>query len=213
MDLYHYFMTQKGRNIIKCPHFFPIYERHFRRFVGQPITFLEIGTGEGGSSQMWKYYFGPRARIVSIDIRPVKHIEEEQILIRTGDQSDERFLSAIIDEFGPPDIVCDDGSHMMEHINATFDYVFPRIRETGVYLVEDLDGAYWPERGGGFKTPSSFVERAKQLVDNMNAGYTRGEVEPGIAKSVTSISFYPMVVVFEKSPYENRLMVRKPDAL
>ena len=52
MDLYHYFLTQNKRNIIKNYHYFPIYERHFAQFVGHPITMFEIGTGEGGSCQM-----------------------------------------------------------------------------------------------------------------------------------------------------------------
>lgn len=57
---------------------------------------------------MWKRYLGPMARIVTIDIVP-KNIEESQIYVRTGDQSDETFLRSLVNEFGRPDIVIDDG--------------------------------------------------------------------------------------------------------
>ena len=211
MDLYHYFATQQGRNIIKNPHYFPVYERHFARFVGQPMTMFEIGTGEGGSAQMWKLYFGPFSRIVTIDIAKRPEFAENQIFVRTGDQSDSKFLNELVEEFGPPDIVLDDGSHMMGDINSSFDVLFPRMSQKGTYLVEDLDGAYWPERGGGAGNPASFIERSKRLVDEMNAGFARGEVVRGACgHCILSISFYIGIVVLEKTPFLNRDITRMP---
>ena len=105
-----------------------------------------------------KYYFGPMARIVTIDIVDKTEFEGGfQIFVRTGDQSDQNFLEALVVEFGAPDIVLDDGSHMMGHINASFDVLFPRLSANGIYLVENMDGAYWPVRGGGSESrrPSS----------------------------------------------------------
>jgi cephalosporin hydroxylase len=214
MDLYQYFVTQTGRNIMKNPHYFPVYERHFRQFVGQAVTMFEIGTGSGGSCQMWKYYFGPKARIITIDIRNNSDFREEQIIARQGDQSDTTFLGKLIDEFGPPDIVLDDGSHMMNHINVTFDFLFPRMSVNGTYLVEDLDGAYWEERGGGLGAPTSFVERAKYFVDQLNAVYTRGALAPDfVGENLLSISFYKMIVVLEKTSYLNSGLERRPEPL
>jgi hypothetical protein len=79
MDLQTYFLLHSNRNIIKASHYFPIYERHFSRYVGHTITMFEIGTGDGGACQMWKYYFGPRARIVTIDLSDKQQFEEPQI--------------------------------------------------------------------------------------------------------------------------------------
>ena len=117
--------------------------------------------GEGGSALMWKYYFGPSAKIVTIDVEDRRFIEEPQIYFRRGDQGDAKFLNSIIDEFGPPDIVLDDGSHMMNDINVSFSTLFPAMGKDAVYLVEDLDGAYWEGRGGGFLRPQSFIEKSK----------------------------------------------------
>jgi hypothetical protein len=36
MDLLTYFLLHTDRDIIKSVHYFPIYERHFYRFVEQP---------------------------------------------------------------------------------------------------------------------------------------------------------------------------------
>lgn len=213
MDLLTYFLTQPHRSMLRAMHYFPIYERHFRRFVGNPVTMFEIGSGEGGSCQMWKHYFGPTARIVTIDIRDNAAYAEPQVYPRQGNQADPAFLEALLAEFGPPDIVLDDGSHHMLHINASFDVLFPRMSPAGTYLVEDLDGAYWASHGGGLRHPGSFIERAKALVDEMHADYTRGELAAGpYGRGLVSLCFYQALLVLEKSPFINRQMMQLPKA-
>jgi SAM-dependent methyltransferase len=150
MTLWSDFLTHQGRTIDKWTHYFRAYETHFARFRNRPITFLEIGCGAGGSLQLWKGYFGPLAHIVGIDIRESsKEFEESQIAVRIGDQKDSKFLEQVIEEFGTPDIVLDDGSHQMIDIAASFRYLYARVARDGVYVVEDLHTAYWDEFGGG----------------------------------------------------------------
>ena len=154
MNLWSDFLTNDARLIHKWKHYFPVYERHFRDFVYKPVTFLEIGCGLGGSLQMWKRYFGPHARIIGIDILPrCKEYEEDQIDVRIGPQQDTTFLQSLIDEFGTPDIVLDDGSHVMSHVVSSFQYLYPRTAKNGIYMVEDLHTAYWEEYGGGAAPP------------------------------------------------------------
>ena len=50
--------------------YFEIYDRHFSRFRNRDIALLEIGVAGGGSLEIWRRYFGPKARIVGIDINP-----------------------------------------------------------------------------------------------------------------------------------------------
>ena len=174
-------------------HYFPIYEKHFSRFINQSVVFLEIGVSRGGSLQLWKRYFGPFVTIVGIDIDPkCKEIEEDQIHVRIGDQSDTVFLQSVLDEFGPPDIVLDDGSHVMMHICKTWDYMYDKINENGVYFVEDLHTAYFDDYGGGLKREGTFIERCKDLVDNLHAR------KKSFAKATYSMSCYDSVVAFEK---------------
>jgi len=143
--------------LFKCPHYFPIYESHFRRYVNRPVTFLEIGVAEGGSLQLWKRYLGPYAQVVGIDIAPLcKAVEEDQIAVRVGDQGDAGFLDLVLREFGPPDIVLDDGSHQMADIRKSFAHLYPRMSPAGVYMVEDLQTAYWDEHRGGLRREGTF---------------------------------------------------------
>ena len=101
MSLNQYFWTNQGEPINKWLHYLPIYERYFSRYRDRRILFLEIGTGQGGSSRMWKHFFGPAAQIVSVDVREeCLAFEDEQIAVRIGDQADTAFLQSIVDEFG-----------------------------------------------------------------------------------------------------------------
>ena len=203
MSLWPIFLNNRGRVIHKWTHYFPIYERHFSSFVGRSFTILEIGCGQGGSLQMWKQYFGPLATIIGIDIRPeCAAFEEDQINIRIGDQSDPAFLRSIVEEFGIPDVALDDGSHIMNHIKASFDYLYPLMRSGSVYLVEDLHTAYWDEFGGGVGREGSFIEFCKDMIDQLNAEHTRGQIqESEFSRNTISMHFYDSIVVFEKGRY------------
>jgi hypothetical protein len=200
MDLWQDFLTNDGKLIHKWVHYFGIYDRHFSWFRGKSVTFLEIGVSKGGSLQMWQRYFGPLARIIGIDIDPsCREHEQPGISVRIGDQGNPDFLQEVVDEFGVPDIVLDDGSHQMAHINATFDFLYPKLPKNGIYMVEDLHTAYWSEFGGGVDAPASFINRCKRFIDSLNADHSRGAIAPDtITRQTYGISFYDSVVAFEK---------------
>lgn len=212
MSLWSEFLNNRGRTIHKWKHYFPAYERHFGRFVNQPMTFLEIGCGEGGSLQMWKRYLGPHAKIVGIDIRPeCAAFEEDQIAIRIGDQSDPAFLKALIDEFSLFDVILDDGSHIMQHVGASFAFLYPRMSRTGVYMVEDLHTAYWDEYGGGLRCKDSFIETCKHLIDELNADWSRNALPPSeFTRSTLSMHFYDSIAVFERGQTGSKFAPKIP---
>ncbi len=170
------------------------------KFVNTDVTVLEIGCARGGSLQLWKRYFGPHAKIIGIDIIPeCAEFEEDQINIRIGDQSNGKFLNQLTSEFGPFDVVIDDGSHMMEHLRASFDFLYPTISRNGVYIAEDLHTSYWPEFNGGFRSKNSFIEFCKTKIDDLNADWSQGAVASSeFTRTTLSISFYDSMCVFEK---------------
>ncbi|MGA9869104.1 MAG: hypothetical protein WBQ75_21950 [Acetobacteraceae bacterium] len=200
MSLWSDFLTNDQRLIHKWTHFFPAYERHLSRYANRPVQLMEIGCGEGGSLQMWKRFLGPYAQIVGLDIRPdCAGFEEPQIAVRIGHQADEAFLGRVLEEFGAPDIVIDDGTHVMAHILASFRFLYPRVANDGVYLAEDLHTCYWPEFGGGLRREGTFIEVCKALLDELNADLSRGAVAPtGFTRSTLSMHFYDSMAVFER---------------
>lgn len=144
--LQEYFRHNSGRLIHKWVHYFDIYHRHFAPYRNRPVTVVEFGVYQGGSLQMWRNYFGPDARIVGVDIDPrCASMSGPGIEVVLGDQEDRAFLSRLREQVGPIDVLIEDGGHTMAQQIATFEQMWPAIRDGGVFLIEDLHTSYWPE--------------------------------------------------------------------
>jgi hypothetical protein len=152
------------------------YERHLGHLRDRPITLLEIGIGgyadpgRGGASlRMWKQFF-PRAQIVGLDIEDKAHFAEDRITILQGDQGDRASLARLGSLHGPFDVVIDDGSHRSEHVIASFEVLFPFVREGGVYAIEDLQTSYWEKYGGssGARRQGTSMTLLQRLADGLN---------------------------------------------
>lgn len=155
---------------------------------------------------MWKEYFHEDSVIVGVDINPeCKAHEENGVHVRIGSQIDMEFLASVVKEFGPFDIVLDDGSHQNSHVIRTFDFLYPQTTDHGVYMVEDMHTSYWAKFGGGLRKPDSMIEYFKLKIDELNAVHVQEEF--GITeftRSTAGMSFYDSIAVFERSPQGKR---------
>ncbi|HEV3239083.1 MAG TPA: class I SAM-dependent methyltransferase [Casimicrobiaceae bacterium] len=205
-DLEAYFVNNPGRMIHKWWHYFEIYDRHLSRFRGTEVNLVEIGVYQGGSLQMWKHYFGERARIWGIDINPaVKQFAEDGINIIVGDQADREFLRALARDVPQIDILIDDGGHTMVQQRTTMEELFPKIDAHGVYICEDLHTSYWREFGGGHLDPRSFVEFSKNYIDRLSAWHSQDLQALSVSeftRTAHSMHYYDSMLVIEKRPVE-----------
>jgi hypothetical protein len=204
-DLEKYFRLNDKRIIHKWKHYFDIYDRHFSKYRNKDIIILEIGVSQGGSLQMWKDYFGDRAKIFGIDINPsCKELEEENIKIFIGSQSDRIFLRDLKTKIPQIDILIDDGGHSMAQQIVSYEELFNHIKEDGVYLCEDLHTSYWFEYGGGYKRRGTFIEYSKNFIDSINAYHSHQKKlkVDTFTKSVYSIHYYDSIIVIEKKRKE-----------
>jgi hypothetical protein len=196
------FYNHEGNLIDKWDHYFEIYEQYFEKYRGQQINLLEIGVSQGGSIELWKKYFGDQLNIYSVDINPQCEIFKSLTTkLYIGSQEDEGFLSFLQNDLPEFDIIIDDGGHTMRQQILTFEYLFLKLKEGGIYLVEDTHTSYWYNYGGGLKKKSSFIEYSKKIIDSLYSGHlinTNGIVDDEKTKHVTSISFHDSIVVFEK---------------
>jgi hypothetical protein len=142
---------------------------------------------------MWKDYF-PYARIFGLDVFDKSAMEEDRIRIFRGSQDDLAFLERVVEATGPLDIVIDDGSHRTAHVIASFEALFPRLRDGGIYAVEDTQTSYWPSYGGSLdlEAPHTTMGLFKRLADGLNhaelirPGYTPSFLDLNVA----SVHFY-----------------------
>jgi hypothetical protein len=186
------------------------YETHFRPFRPRPVHLLEIGVGGyksgqqgGGSLRMWKRYF-PRGRIYSVDIFDKSALEESRIRIFRGSQVDHKLWEQVFSEQPEFDLIIDDGSHRNEHIPETFRLLFPRLKNGGIYVVEDTQTSYWPLYGGdslNLDNPATQMNFFKRLVDGLNHQELVQDRSTGVTefdRQIVSIHFYHNMVFIYK---------------
>jgi hypothetical protein len=132
------------------------------------LNILEIGILDGKSLLTWKEYFY-RSNILGIDINPdCKQYEESRISVEIGSQADGNFLSRTWQQYGPFDMILDDGSHMNEHVIYSFQHLWGSVKSGGVYVIEDIGTSYWDEWGGGYLRNNTSMEYFKKLSDDIN---------------------------------------------
>ncbi|MGX2982829.1 hypothetical protein [Helicobacter sp. 23-1045] len=151
--LHNYFLNNKHEAIHKWYGYFDVYEKHFSRLRGRDVNILEIGIQNGGSTKMWKHYFGvngAKVNIYGVDIDPrCKKMEDENIKIFIGSQEDRGFWRSVKEQIPKVDILIDDGGHTMRQQIVTFEEMYPHIKHDGIYWCEDLHTSYWKAYGGG----------------------------------------------------------------
>jgi MycE methyltransferase N-terminal len=202
------------------------YERHLGPLRDRRLTILEIGVGGygepaagGGSLRMWRGYF-PRALVYGLDIWDKRPHDSQRITTIRGDQSDQDGLSAIAAKLGGLDLVIDDGSHVSDHVIASFLALFPHLRPGGLYAIEDVQTSYWPLFGGNgedLDDPRTSLGFLKTLLDGLNHRellHTHRRQPQPTDGQITGIHFYRNLVLLEKgvNDQRSRLAERIDDA-
>lgn len=141
----------------KIPKFVARYRDLARELQG--CRMVEVGVDQGGSTSFFLKLFRPYG-LLAIDLSPepvpvlteflAEHDKEQQVKVHWGvDQADTVQVPRLVEEtFGDQalDIVVDDASHLLAPTTATFEMLFPRLRQGGVYVIEDWTGDHLLER-------------------------------------------------------------------
>jgi Methyltransferase domain len=198
-DLEKFFFEKDHKLIHKWKHYFEVYDRHFSRFRNRKINILEIGISHGGSLEMWNDYFHGNATIYAVDINPeCKKFENDYTRVLIGSQEDKKFLQKLNMELPSLDILIDDGGHSMKQQIMTFEQLYDKVKEDGVYLIEDLHTSFLKFYGGGYKKSRTFIEYSKNFIDKLHAWHTKKIPVDNFVKSTHSLHFYDSILVLEK---------------
>jgi len=186
----------------------PHYESHLKKFRHKKISLLEIGVGgydnphKGGNSlRMWKRYF-PFGKIFSLDIYDKSPQEERRIKIFRGSQVDTTFLDEVVESIGTIDVIIDDGSHINEHVIATFQHLFPKLKQNGIYIIEDTQTSYLEHYGGSLdlENPNTLMNFFKKFPDNLNhKEFASADYKPNYYdQNISEIHFYHNMIFLYK---------------
>ena len=162
---YKYFKKSKFFSS-KHKNYFQIYDTLFSKYRNKKITFVEIGIFSGGSLFMWRNFFGPKARIIGIDINPnAKKWTKYGFEVFIGDQSDVNFWKTFKKKVGMVDIILDDGGHRYVDQITSIECILSNIKHNGLIVVEDTHTSYMD--GFGDKK-YSLINYIKHKIDKIN---------------------------------------------
>ena len=222
---YYLHDARNGPAIWKFAHYLPVYEKHFGRFRGTDVHFLEVGIHSGGSLRLWREFFGERAVIFGMDRLNATRIYQgdprfgspQRIFV--GDQGSPTFWRTLKERVPRLDILLDDGGHQQHLMTATATAMIPHLSFGGVYLCEDLADIHFADRHPGMDHSSSaqlewfFSQFARPMLPYRNVKpvpHSKGDYSDeltSVQRTIASLSFYPFQVVIEKrtAPLESIL--------
>ena len=212
------------RNIgfIKQPykplHYWPIYQEVFEKVSKthnreKPFKIFEIGVGTGGSIELW-YKISKELKIdfeitaIDIRIRPAVIKEIQNLTTDDGSVRLHRCNSnniELLDEILQDekfDLIIDDGSHESDSIVNSFHSLFiDRLKDGGLYIIEDLHTHYWEKQATPDDSASNLV---RNLFDAQNfwsltrdGGKRFESVKPYFDK-INKIESYDSIVLIHK---------------
>lgn len=186
----------------KWNYYFPIYEKYFLEFKDKPINLLEIGVDKGGSLELWKKYFGENVTLFGLDINPsAKNIDENLAKIYIGNQRDKLLLNRIVKN-SPPDIIIDDGSHIIKDIKVTLETLFKHLKPGGIYIIEDLHTNYY-KYWSGVIIKHNFNKYLREIIEDLHSSHHNKKLKhPDISNYCDSIYIHDSVVVIKKKETE-----------
>jgi SAM-dependent methyltransferase len=176
-----------------------IYDKVLSPLREDITKFVEIGTYNGGSIELWRDYF-KNATVYGLDIdfSRVQLRSENRIELINLDQSNKEQLNNFASEHNDIDVILDDGSHKMEDQQITFATLFKSLKPGGIFIIEDLHTSLecsMPEKAWcGWGDPNktitldmlnNFIETGKIKSDYM----TKEEISY-LNKNIKSIEIY-----------------------
>jgi predicted O-methyltransferase YrrM len=153
-----------------------------------PKTIFEIGMFEGGSLVYFDKLFSPET-LVGIDLRrepiaPLEKYKEGRPHIKTYyGRAQERPPARAVAQANFPhgiDLVIDDASHLYDKTKASFESIFPLVKQGGLYVIEDWAWAHGPNYQG-----ENAVWRTQPAVTNLIFELTVLAAASRVIESVT----------------------------
>jgi SAM-dependent methyltransferase len=157
------------------------YERFFKELRDQPIRFLEIGVGDGGSMRLWEKYFGFGCIVGMDSDASKKDYGSKRVTVIHGNQGSVNDLTFTGEQCGPFDVINDDASHNWEDQLLSLQTLFQFLKPGGYYVLEDLGG-----KSPGLECSGELSQLVRKLV-------------AGNRKDVEFMAFYHETVVIRKA--------------
>lgn len=108
----------------------------------EPLRILEVGVRYGGSLKLWREFFPNAVVVVGVDNGSEAGVwkpDVDGIVVVTADSTDPESVK-VLAEYGPFDLIIDDGDHRPSSQIATYKALSPYLAPGAIYVIEDLEG-------------------------------------------------------------------------
>jgi hypothetical protein len=114
-----------------------VYETLLTKYKDKEINLLEIGVNRGYSLYTWKKYFKNAKNLIGIEYQNSIVYKKDGVNIIYSDIND---INNVNNKLGDIkfDIIIDDGSHKIEDQLFAFENLKTRIKDGGIYIIEDI---------------------------------------------------------------------------
>ena len=145
------------------------YAKHYERYL-EPTKvklLVEIGVEAGNSLRAWGSWL-PNATVVGVDLNlPSTDLLPNNVRLWKGDGTSPDLARQVVETFGRPDVVVDDGSHKWGEQRRAFEAWWPYIKPGGWHVVEDLHTSFDP-RWGNKESEMTAVEWLGELTEHVH---------------------------------------------
>lgn len=163
------------------------------------INLLEIGVACGASLRTWSNYL-PKSRITGLDIRDqCKNLcqDLDNVEIKIADATNQNEINTALEQHHY-DLIVDDGSHVSEHINSSFQLLWQRLKPGGFYAIEDLSCTYNNEYTAHIKNTFGLKVKNKrettlELIDFILRACDQKK------HNIASLAYYPQLLIIQKT--------------
>lgn len=190
---------------------YPWFLSHFKSIE---INLLEIGVADSESLKLWKNYF-EKVNLYAIDILPLVN-NDIDVKIFQVDQSNKNELVNFVNNVNVKfDVVIDDGSHVPDHQMLTLKHLWTKLKDGGVYIIEDIETSYWGRSfiyGYKFNSrKSSSINILQNSINYINHKFLttarkkkiNNIIYGDLFKSIESITFGHNCIVLIKKDYNS----------
>jgi len=132
-DLNKTHLSDKGG---KHPYLKKYYSKVFGPIRNQSLHIMEVGIYHGASLKLWKDYF-PKSTLYGVDIKNRKTFFEnlDRLNLFVGRSDSASTYKNVTGQF---DIIIDDGNHRAKTQIPTFEILWPKLKNKGLYIIEDI---------------------------------------------------------------------------
>ena len=163
------------------------------------INLLEIGVACGASLRTWSHYL-PKSKITGLDVRTQCRglcRDLDNVEIKIADATDHNQINIALEQHHY-DLIVDDGSHISEHINTSFQLLWQRVKPGGFYAIEDLSCTYNEKYTSHINNTFNLAVQNKrettlELIDFILKACDQKKY------NISNLAYYPQLLIIQKN--------------